>query len=73
MIFNLNIVDLTILLHHEINNSYINIFYYFIKLSTISSCTKFIRQELYFPWFLKSAITLDKISSRIKLGLRLNF
>jgi len=49
MVFNLNIIDLTIL-----------------------SRTKFIRQGLQFPWFYERTTKSGKISSGIKLGLRLN-
>ena len=49
MIFNLNIVDLTIAIISEINNTLYKIFFYYsIKPSTIPLCTKFIRQELQF-------------------------
>ena len=44
MIVNLNIVDLiTAIIYHEINNTLYKKNYCFIKLSIISSRTKFIR------------------------------
>ena len=61
------------LLNHEINNTLYKIFFYCsIKLSTIPSRTKFIPQELQFPWFFKRVTTSSKISSGTKLGLKLN-
>jgi hypothetical protein len=70
MIFNLNIVDLTINITswNEII-LYIKKNYCSIKLSTIPLHTKFIRQELQFSWFFKLTIKLDKILSWIKLRL----
>jgi hypothetical protein len=47
-------------------------FYYSIKLSTIPSRIKYIRQGLQFSWFFKRATTSDIISSGTKLGLRSN-
>ena len=46
MVFNLNIVDLILLLHHEINHILYKKNYFNKKLSTIPLRTKFIRQEL---------------------------
>jgi len=71
MVFNLNIVDLTIVIISW-NKSYF-IYkknYCFIKLSTILLHIKFIWQKLQFPWFFERAIKLDKILSGIKLRLQ---
>ena len=71
MVFNLNIVDLTIAITSWYKSYFIYIFFYCsIKLSTIPLHTKFIRQELQFPWFFERAIKLDKILSGIKLRLQ---
>jgi hypothetical protein len=49
MIFNLNVVDLTIAITSWNKKYFIkNIFYYSIKSSTIPVRTKFIRQEIQF-------------------------
>ena len=71
MIFNLNIVNLTIAITSW-NKSYLYIifFYCFIKLSTIPLHTKFIRQGLQFSWFFERTIKLSKILSGIKLRLQ---
>jgi hypothetical protein len=73
IVCNLNIIILLMLLHHEINNTLYKIFFYCsIKLSTIPSRMKFVRQGLQFSWFLERATISNKISSGTKLGLRLN-
>ena len=46
MVFYLNIVDLILLLHHEINHTLYKKNYFNKKLSTIPLRTKFFRQEL---------------------------
>ena len=46
MVFNLNIVDLILLLHHEINHFIYKKKYFNKKLSTIPLHIKFILQEL---------------------------
>jgi hypothetical protein len=62
MVFNLNIVDLNIVIISWNKKYFIkNIFYYSIKLSTIPSCMKYIRQGLPFLWFFKRATTSGKI------------
>jgi len=62
------------LLHLEINNTLYKIFFIVpIKLSTILSHTKFIRQEPQFSWFFERTTKLDKISSKTKLELLSNF
>jgi len=70
MVFNLNIVNLTIAITSW-NKSYFILkkFYCSIKLSTILLHIKFIRQELQFSWFFECAIKLGKILSGIKLRL----
>jgi hypothetical protein len=76
MVFNLNIVDLTIAVTSW-NKSYLYIYIYIyiyiycsIKLSTIQLNIKCIRQELQFSWFFECAIKLSKILSKIKLRLQ---
>jgi len=69
MVFNLNIVNLTLVLHHEINHTLYKKNYCSIKLYIIPLHTKFIRQELQFSWFFERAIKLGKILSGIKLRL----
>jgi hypothetical protein len=71
MVSNLNIIDLTIAITSW-NKSYFihKKIYCSIKLSIISLRTKFIWQELQFPWFFERAIKLGKILSGIKLRLQ---
>jgi hypothetical protein len=50
-----------------------NIFSYSIKLCAISSHTKSIQQELYFPWFLKCLATSSKNIVKNKIGIAIKF
>jgi hypothetical protein len=71
MVFNLNIVDLTIAITSWNKSYFIYIKNYCsIKLSTILLYIKFIWQKLQFPWFFEHAIKLGKILSGIKLRLQ---
>jgi hypothetical protein len=61
------------LLHLEINNTLYKIFFIIpIKLSTILSHTKFIRQGPQFSWFFERTTKSSKISSKTKLELLSN-
>jgi hypothetical protein len=71
MVFNLNIVDLTIAITSWNKSYFIYIKNYCsIKLSTILLHIKFIWQKLQFPWFYECTIKLGKILSGIKLRLQ---
>jgi hypothetical protein len=71
MVFNLNIVDLTIAITSWNKSYFIYIKNYCsIKLSTILLHIKFIWQKLQFPWFFERVIKLGKILSWIKLRLQ---